>query len=159
VTSPEIDPTCPACGHPMTPISETGAVGSRCSVCAGSWFSRGEFARYLKPWHFPIEWDFSRPDRHATPPRPCPDCGTTTLVSVDAYPLTYARCSECDGIFVTPDELRAIDKAAHPPGGASRDEDDPVSAGDIVFDAIFNGGAAVVAGVRTLIRRLTSACN
>jgi Zn-finger nucleic acid-binding protein len=110
--------TCPACGHPLSPLTVGGLTVDACAGgCGGLWFDHYELKKVDEPSEAAGEalLDVPRDDSLAvdrTRRYTCPKCtdGVVMMRHFESVKraVTMDECPECGGVFLDPGELRTM---------------------------------------------------
>ncbi len=102
---------CPACSFLMTETRRGLLLIDQCPNCRALWFDQSELERYARARRVYDDAPHATTGRPATVPAepvPCPRCASQTLQPGTWRGITMAVCSQCDGVFLTADGLRAV---------------------------------------------------
>jgi len=104
-------PNCPQCGRSLTTLSPSHTSFDLCQSCNVLWFDYGELGEELSKISgqeisaTDLRLNFhplSEPDE-----RPCPRCGTPTLVRGAIAGCPLSKCGTCSGLLVGLDDISA----------------------------------------------------
>jgi uncharacterized protein len=100
---------CPRCSTELEPYASEGIQLDRCRLCFGTWFDRGELAKFN---HF--DSDFPLAPGRAIQGQPahirCPRCrGALIETPYDAgLSVIIERCADCEGVWLDGDDIAHV---------------------------------------------------
>ncbi len=103
--------TCPSCGSAMRPEERSGVVLDRCPVCGDVWCDRTELAAVVtgeRPGRV-MRWGRRLDQRRGEAGwQHCPRDGTPTLRAYELDGIPFRRCTRCQGVAITGENLARL---------------------------------------------------
>lgn len=129
---------CPDCEFHMMQVDGPNYVVDHCAKCGGIWFDPDEIADYVDGVSFYTDAtdldDDYLPGRSGVHVQDCPRCKKHSLQQGLLNDLSFSRCDECGGFFLSRDQISLV----------IRDHTRSPSAIELVGDGLVEGGIELV---------------